>query len=87
EFGVGVVHVHDYTGQAPKDSGLVSGRDIIESPELVRDRILYASKLIGDPDKVWANPDCGLRTRTWEVALEKLSSLRQGAELARQEWS
>lgn len=87
EFGVGAVHVHDYFGQAGAKAGRVEGRNIIESPELVRDRLLYASKLVGDPGRVWANPDCGLRTRTWDVSLTKLSNLSQGAELARREWS
>src|SRR2546426_938131 len=87
EFGIGAIHVHDYTGVAPKQSGLVSGRDIIESPELVRDRVLYASKIVGDPAKIWVNPDCGLRTRTWDVALAKLTNLSKGTELARKEWA
>jgi 5-methyltetrahydropteroyltriglutamate--homocysteine methyltransferase len=84
EFGLGVVHVHDFTGEVAKDAGRVEGRNIIESPELVRDRLLYASRVVGDPGKVWANPDCGLRTRTWDVALTKLTSVVQGARLARE---
>ena len=82
EFGVGVVHVHDFTGDLPPNAGSVAGRNIIESPELVRDRLVYASKVIGDPGKVWANPDCGLRTRTWDVALAKLRNVVGGARLA-----
>ncbi len=84
EFGVGVVHVHDYSGEIPDGAGRAVPRNIIESPELVRDRLVYASKVVGDPAKLWANPDCGLRTRTWEVALAKLSNLVKGAELARE---
>lgn len=84
EFGVGVVHVHDFTGNADEDAGRLVGRDLIESPELVRDRLLYASKIVGDPAKVWVNPDCGLRTRTWDIALAKLSSAVKGAQLARE---
>ncbi len=84
EFGVGVVHVHDFAGEAEPSAGQVVGRDIIETPELVRDRLLFASKVVGDPGKVWANPDCGLRTRTWDVALAKLSNVVKGAELARE---
>jgi len=83
EFGVGVVHVHDFAGDVPANSGTVTGRNIIESPELVRDRLLYASRVVGDPGKVWANPDCGLRTRTWDVALAKLTNVVKGASLAR----
>ena len=84
EFGVGVVHVHDFTGTADPGAGQVVGRNIIESPELVRDRLLYASKVVGDPSKIWVNPDCGLRTRTWDVALSKLANIVQGAQLARE---
>ena len=84
EFGVGVVHVHDFSGNIPPTSGKAIGRNIIESPELVRDRLLYAAKIIGDPAKIWANPDCGLRTRTWDVTYAKLDSTVKGAELARE---
>lgn len=69
EVGLGVVDVHV---------------DEMESAELVRDRLLYAAKVLGDPTKVYANPDCGLRTRTRSVAFEKLRRVVQGAELARE---
>lgn len=59
--------------------------DLIESPEIVRDRILYINKLMGNPEKVQVNPDCGLRTRRWEVAYPKLVNMVKGAELARKE--
>jgi 5-methyltetrahydropteroyltriglutamate--homocysteine methyltransferase len=84
EFGVGVVHVHDFSGHVPPASGRAIDRNIIESPELVRDRLLYAAKIVGDPAKIWANPDCGLRTRTWDVTYAKLESTVKGAELARE---
>jgi 5-methyltetrahydropteroyltriglutamate--homocysteine methyltransferase len=57
----------------------------IESPELIRDRILYAAKALGDPTKVYVNPDCGLRTRTREVSFDKIRAMVKGAELAREE--
>jgi len=84
EFGLGVVHVHDFAGEVSTRAGRVQGRDIIETPELVRDRLVYASRVVGDPAKIWANPDCGLRTRSWDVALAKLQSVVKGAELARE---
>lgn len=68
KYGVGVVDVHT---------------DFIESPELVRDRILHAANVVGDPSRIYASTDCGLRTRTWEVAFQKLKNLVQGAEMAR----
>jgi 5-methyltetrahydropteroyltriglutamate--homocysteine methyltransferase len=57
--------------------------DFIEPPELVMDRLLYAARTLGDPSKIVACHDCGLRTRRWEVAYNKDRSLVRGAELAR----
>lgn len=57
--------------------------DLIESSELVKDRIIYTSDLVGK-NKVYASPDCGLRTRGWEIAFQKLCNLTKGAELARE---
>src|SRR6266702_2288202 len=87
EFGLGVAHVHDFTGSVSSDAGRAVGRDLIESPELVRDRLLFATKIVGDPAKIWANPDCGLRTRTWDISLTKLANITKGAELARETYS
>ncbi len=67
-YGLGVIDVHT---------------DFIEPPELVRDRILYAAKVIGDPERIYASTDCGLRTRTWEVSFQKLKNMVFGADLAR----
>jgi len=60
--------------------------DFIESPELVRDRLIYSAKLLGDPSLVIACNDCGLRTRRWEVAYKKELNLVEGARLAREAW-
>lgn len=72
-----------------KDTGFVVGlgvldvhTDFIEPPELVRDRILYACEVIGDPGRVFVAPDCGLRTRNWEVTFAKLASMVAGRNLA-----
>jgi 5-methyltetrahydropteroyltriglutamate--homocysteine methyltransferase len=72
EVGLGVADVHV---------------DQIEAPELVRDRIEYASQILGDPARIYVNPDCGLRTRSWDVAYAKLSNIVKGADLARQSLS
>jgi len=69
EIGLGVADVHV---------------DQIESPELIKDRIEYASKILGNPERIYVNPDCGLRTRSWEVAYSKLCNISKGAELARE---
>lgn len=72
EIGLGVVNVHV---------------DEIESPQVIKDRIKYAVKILGNPERVYVNPDCGLRTRSWQVAYEKLTSIVKGAQLARQSLS
>jgi len=35
-----------------------------------------------DPERIQVNPDCGLRTRSWDVVYEKLSNMVQGTRLA-----
>jgi len=67
-YGIGVIDVHT---------------DFIEPPELVRDRMLHAVSIIGDPSRIWVSTDCGLRTRSWEVSFQKLRNMVLGAELAR----
>jgi len=71
KYGVGVVDVHT---------------DFIESPELVRDRLAHVAKIIGDPARIWASTDCGLRTRTWAVSSRKLRNMVAGATLARKQF-
>jgi 5-methyltetrahydropteroyltriglutamate--homocysteine methyltransferase len=68
-LGLGVLDIHT---------------DFVESPELVRDRILYAVEVFGDPGRIHVCPDCGLRTRSWEVAYDKLRNMVEGTKLAEQ---
>lgn len=70
-IGLGVSNVHT---------------DFVEPAELVRDRILYASNLLGK-EKIYVNPDCGLRTRTLGVAFAKLKNMVEGAKLARAQYN
>ncbi|MDW8083760.1 MAG: hypothetical protein RMI49_00960 [Candidatus Caldarchaeum sp.] len=60
--------------------------DFVEPADLVRDRLLYAVKLVGEPGKLVACNDCGLRTRSWDVAYKKQLNLVAGTALARQEY-
>jgi len=69
KVGLGVIDIHT---------------DFIEPPELVRDRILYATRVLG-PERLEVNTDCGLRTRTWETSLEKLKNMVEGTRLAEKE--
>jgi 5-methyltetrahydropteroyltriglutamate--homocysteine methyltransferase len=66
-LGIGVLDIHT---------------DFIESAELVRDRILHAVAVFGGPDRIHVTPDCGLRTRSWEVAYEKLAHMVEGTRQA-----
>jgi 5-methyltetrahydropteroyltriglutamate--homocysteine methyltransferase len=68
QIGLGVLDVH---------------RDEVETPEKVEERILRASKILGDPGRLWINPDCGLRTRSLAIAHEKLRSMAEGTRRAR----
>jgi len=72
EVGLGVADVHV---------------NDIEGPDLIRDRILYAAKALENPLRIYVNPDCGLRTRSWNVAYRKLCNIAEGAKLARREVS
>jgi 5-methyltetrahydropteroyltriglutamate--homocysteine methyltransferase len=65
--GLGVLDIHS---------------DFVEPAELVRDRIVYAAEVLGDPERIQINPDCGLRTRSWDVVYDKLANMVQGTRLA-----
>jgi 5-methyltetrahydropteroyltriglutamate--homocysteine methyltransferase len=69
-LGLGVLDIHT---------------DFVEPPELVRDRVLHAVDVFGDPGRIHVTPDCGLRTRSWEVAYAKLVNMVEGVELAKKE--
>jgi len=66
--GAGVLDVH---------------RDEVESAAQVADRIGRASRHLGDAHRLRVNPDCGLRTRSWDVIWAKLRAMVEGAEQAR----
>ncbi len=57
--------------------------DFVEPAELVRDRVLHAVDVFDDPARIHVIPDCGLRTRSWDVAYAKLENMVAGTELAK----
>jgi 5-methyltetrahydropteroyltriglutamate--homocysteine methyltransferase len=69
-LGLGVIDIHT---------------DFIESPELIRDRILYAVDVFEDPSRIQVTPDCGLRTRSWDVAYRKLQHMVEGTRMAKEQ--
>jgi 5-methyltetrahydropteroyltriglutamate--homocysteine methyltransferase len=68
-LGLGVLDIHT---------------DFVEPPELVRDRILYAVQVFDDPSRIQVMPDCGLRTRSWDVAYRKLVNMVEGTRMAKE---
>ncbi len=73
EIGVGVIDITLEQQQA--------GR--IETPEMVRNRILRASHVLGDPALIYVAPDCGLRQLQLDRCLRIYETLIEGTELAR----
>jgi 5-methyltetrahydropteroyltriglutamate--homocysteine methyltransferase len=67
-LGVGVLDIHT---------------DFVEPPELIRDRVLHSVEVFGDPARIHVIPDCGLRTRSWEIAYAKLENMVAGVRLAK----
>ncbi len=56
----------------------------VETPEVVASRIRQALEYL-PPERIFVNPDCGLRHVPEEAALLKLRSMVQGAEIVREE--
>jgi 5-methyltetrahydropteroyltriglutamate--homocysteine methyltransferase len=90
-------HAHEFRcfakHQLRDDQVLVAGvidslTNFVEHPEVVADRIERVAKVVGDPSRVLAGTDCGFDTSAgWgrvaeDVVWAKLSSLRDGAQLA-----
>jgi 5-methyltetrahydropteroyltriglutamate--homocysteine methyltransferase len=69
ELGVGVVDVHSH---------------LTETVEEVEEGIRKTLKLM-PPERVWIEPDCGLKTRTWEEAAAKLRVMVQAVREVRRE--
>ncbi len=73
ELGVGVI---DITLEQQQ-------KGILETPEMVKKRILRASQTLGDPALVYVAPDCGLRQLQLDRCLRIYETMVEGAELAR----
>jgi 5-methyltetrahydropteroyltriglutamate--homocysteine methyltransferase len=69
EIGLGVVDSHSH---------------VIEKKDEVKNRIRQTVELIS-PEKIYVDPDCGLKTRTWEEAREKLKVIVEAARELREE--
>jgi 5-methyltetrahydropteroyltriglutamate--homocysteine methyltransferase len=92
-----VRHEHEYKiwrdVKLPEHKLLIPGvvshaTNVVEHPELVRDRIVTYASSIGR-ENVLAGTDCGLGGRVHpQIALAKLKALAEGARIASQQlWS
>lgn len=73
ELGVGVIDITQEQQQ----------RGAMETPEIVKNRILSATKSLGDHKLVYVAPDCGLRQLQLDRCLRLYEIMIKGAELAR----
>ena len=73
EIGVGVI---DITLERQQ-------KGLMETVPLVRERILHAAEILGDPKLVYVAPDCGLRQLSLERCINIYDIMVAGAELAR----
>ncbi len=69
DISFGVVDVHSH---------------VVEPPEVVEKRIRAALQVLR-PERVWVDPDCGLKTRTREEAVGKLRSIVEATRKIRKE--
>jgi len=69
DLGVGVLDAHDHR---------------VEPVDEVKEGIRRTLKLM-PPERVWIEPDCGLKTRTWEEAAAKLRVMVQGVREVKRE--
>lgn len=70
EIGLGVIDVHNRA---------------VEDPQDVAKAIEKASKYV-DPERIYVNPDCGLKLLPRSIAREKLEAMVRGVTIARREY-
>jgi 5-methyltetrahydropteroyltriglutamate--homocysteine methyltransferase len=69
EIGPGVYDIH-----SPR----------VPSPEEMAELLQAAAKVL-DPEQIWVNPDCGLKTRAWPEVEAALRNMVQAAKQLREE--
>lgn len=57
----------------------------IPSEEWIVDLLKRAAKKI-PAERLWANPDCGLKTRNWAETEAALANLVSATKMLRKEW-
>jgi 5-methyltetrahydropteroyltriglutamate--homocysteine methyltransferase len=69
ELGLGVLDVHTH---------------VVETVEQVKERILRALEYL-PAEQIMVDPDCGLKTRTWEEAKDKLVAMMEAVKQVKKE--
>jgi 5-methyltetrahydropteroyltriglutamate--homocysteine methyltransferase len=69
EIGLGVVDSHSH---------------VIEKKDEIKTRIRQALEVI-PPERVYVDPDCGLKTRSWDEARGKLKAIAEAVSELREE--
>jgi 5-methyltetrahydropteroyltriglutamate--homocysteine methyltransferase len=76
---------HEYPNDFELGMGVIDVKDErVESPEEVAARIRVGLKVV-PAERLWVNPDCGLRHLPTAVAFQKLRALADGASIVRAE--
>lgn len=62
---------------------------VVPTVQFLTDKIRSFMKetdiLKGHPDRIWVNPDCGLKTRGWKEVVPALKNMVEAASFARKE--
>ncbi|MFQ5924046.1 MAG: 5-methyltetrahydropteroyltriglutamate--homocysteine S-methyltransferase, partial [Anaerolineales bacterium] len=69
EIGPGIYDVHS---------------SVVPDSEEIKSRLLTFSDHLR-PEQIWVNPDCGLKTRTWEDVLPSLTNIVRAAKEVREQ--
>ncbi len=80
--------LHDFQNEGYKQE-IGPGVYDIHSPRVptaaeMAERLRLATEVL-DPDQIWVNPDCGLKTRDWPETEESLRNMVQAARQLREE--
>ena len=75
--------------EVPKEKGIAWGvidvhSHVVETVEEVKAGIRRGLEIL-PPDRLYIDPDCGLKTRTWEESSAKLRVMQQAVHEVRQE--
>lgn len=86
-YGISLVEMFATEGAGDLSYGVVDPHShLVEDADVVGDRIRQALELV-DPEALWLDPDCGLKTRQVDEAQGKMRAIAQAANAVRAELS